>query len=398
MARPRRLNPGTGKVSRERDQRPLTLGIGERGGPDPLHAGRCLTPPPDASTIARFAAEVDARAGDARQRLGAELERYPGTDREQIELGLSRLEMQGHNFGILLREEHFVEWQNLGFRCQHRRCARGTLGNCWLTGIARATPFIMIALLTLSGCINTRHLELSYPLEHISLRVGTYNIRSGRSGQGIDLQRIADEISDAELDIVFLQEVDRHTNRSGRVDQADALAQMLGMHHTVATADRTMDGGALGNAILSRFPLTQTGGQRLPGSVFRVRRAAAYAVVEGPAEVRLLAVSTHFSLSTDDRTRSSRWLAEQVAVIDGPVVVGIDLNAGRYSRETEILGEALELSRPMSTYPAGDPRLALDRIGVAPADVTAITAVELGGVGGSDHRMVVAEIVIRTAR
>jgi len=88
------------------------------------------------------------------------------------------------------------------------------------------------------------------------------------------------------------------------------------MHWSYAVADRTMEGGTLGNAVLSRFPLDQEVGVRLPGNLFRVRRAAAYAVLEGSHDARILAISAHYSLNGLDRQKSSSWLVAELSDLE----------------------------------------------------------------------------------
>src|SRR5688572_7821086 len=65
-----------------------------------------------------------------------------------------------------------------------------------------------------------------------TLRVMTYNIHIARGlDDKIDLQRIANVIKRADVDVVALQEVDVKTRRSGSdVDQLKELAKLTGMH------------------------------------------------------------------------------------------------------------------------------------------------------------------------
>ncbi|MFP5299324.1 MAG: endonuclease/exonuclease/phosphatase family protein, partial [Actinomycetota bacterium] len=61
------------------------------------------------------------------------------------------------------------------------------------------------------------------------MRVATFNIHHGVGADGrCDLTRIARVIGALEADVVALQELDVGWERSGRVDQPAALAEMLG--------------------------------------------------------------------------------------------------------------------------------------------------------------------------
>lgn len=83
----------------------------------------------------------------------------------------------------------------------------------------------------------------------------TYNIRHGRGmDMVIDLERLADVIRKADADIVGLNEVDIETERSGGVDQAGRLGELLGMH-VVYGPNIEYQGGLYGNALLCRYPV-----------------------------------------------------------------------------------------------------------------------------------------------
>src|SRR5688572_17864158 len=65
----------------------------------------------------------------------------------------------------------------------------------------------------------------------VTVRVLTYNIRHGEGMDRVyDLVRLADIMRATEPDLIALQEVDRGTERSGRTDQLEVLAGLLGMH------------------------------------------------------------------------------------------------------------------------------------------------------------------------
>ena len=64
------------------------------------------------------------------------------------------------------------------------------------------------------------------------MRVVTYNIKHGRGNDDVvDLARTAAVLRSLTPDIIGLQEVDNRAERSGKVDEAEALGQALGMHH-----------------------------------------------------------------------------------------------------------------------------------------------------------------------
>ncbi|HEY6739964.1 MAG TPA: endonuclease/exonuclease/phosphatase family protein [Actinopolymorphaceae bacterium] len=104
------------------------------------------------------------------------------------------------------------------------------------------------------------------------LRALTYNIHHGAdSADVLDLERIAALIEDLEVDLVGLQEVDRHWgDRSDNVDQPAWLGERLGMHH-VYGANLDLDPvepgqprRQYGTAVLSRWPITSWSNTFLP--------------------------------------------------------------------------------------------------------------------------------------
>ncbi len=131
-------------------------------------------------------------------------------------------------------------------------------------------------------------------------------------------------------DVICLQEVwsDDDTN------QADSIAGQLGLHAAVSAP--AGDGLRLGNAILSRHPITDTTVHRLPGAEGkRANRTALVARIDAPFG-ELTMVSTHLAYRFDESALRSEQLAEICRIVAGergdpehafpPIVCG-DLNA-----------------------------------------------------------------------
>ena len=108
------------------------------------------------------------------------------------------------------------------------------------------------------------------------MRLVAYNIQFGLGRDGrYDLARIAAEVRDA--DVIALQEVDRHWQRSGCVDSPAVLAAHLPEHHWVYGANLDMDASyrdaterlvnrrrQFGTMILSRLPIVSSRNHLLP--------------------------------------------------------------------------------------------------------------------------------------
>src|SRR5207302_2290017 len=109
-----------------------------------------------------------------------------------------------------------------------------------------------------------------------SMRLVTYNIQFGLGRDGRhDLSRIAAKVRDA--DIIALQEVDRHWQRSGCVDSPAVLASHLPEYHWVYGANLDMDASyrdatdrlvnrrrQFGTMMLSRLPIVSSRNHLLP--------------------------------------------------------------------------------------------------------------------------------------
>lgn len=90
------------------------------------------------------------------------------------------------------------------------------------------------------------------------LRVVTWNIHKciGGVDRRYDLDRVTNVLIEQEPDICLLQEVAEDMPRSRFHDQAELLSEALEMPHVAYGPEHRFRMGGYGNAILSRFPLT----------------------------------------------------------------------------------------------------------------------------------------------
>lgn len=152
----------------------------------------------------------------------------------------------------------------------------------------------------------------------------TFNIRHGRGMDNeIDLSRIARVITDAGADLVALNEVDRHTRRSGGVDQAKELAHLLGMEHAYSPSIR-YQGGEYGNAVLSRWSIKAPRVHKLPELGPEVR-SLIHAPIAWQGEVLHFFV-THLGLCDDEQRAQLRAIAKLLQATPGPKILAGDFN------------------------------------------------------------------------
>ncbi len=236
--------------------------------------------------------------------------------------------------------------------------------------------------------------------------VATFNIHHGAGPDDrLDLEHVADVIADNELDIVGLQEVDRHWGeRSDFVDQAGWLAERLDMH-VVFGANLDEDppeAGAprrqYGTAILSRFPIVDSRNVALPRPEGGEQRGLLEAVVRVRG-VPLHFYSTHLQHNSQvERLAQADAVNEVLADVDRPVVLVGDLNAEPGTPEIERLTTRLYDTWPVAgdgdghTYDVLTPHARIDYV-LASDEVHARSA-RVIDTDASDHLPVAVDVVI----
>ncbi|MCI0707048.1 MAG: endonuclease/exonuclease/phosphatase family protein, partial [Ignavibacteriae bacterium] len=115
--------------------------------------------------------------------------------------------------------------------------------------------FRLLFVVLVIGLVGAGCATHQLPSEKNILRVLTYNIHHGEGTDGkIDIERIATLIKDSRADIVALQEVDRWTKRTGRIDIMSELVDRTDMAYAFGKTIE-IDSGDYGNGILTRYPI-----------------------------------------------------------------------------------------------------------------------------------------------
>lgn len=236
------------------------------------------------------------------------------------------------------------------------------------------------------------------PQSTTAMTVVSYNIKHGRGNDNVvDLSRTAGVLRSLAPDLVGLQEVDDLVTRSGGVPEAAWLGQALGLHHAFG---RFMDyqGGAYGMAILSKFPIVSTQSVQLPeGNEPRVALAVE---VELPGQQRLMVVNVHFDWVDDDRFRfaQAQTLTRFLDGLTLPYVLLGDFNDVPESRTLALFKararEAVKPAEDRLTFSSTTPEKEIDFIFTAPAARWSGSAKVITEPLVSDHRPVVASLVL----
>lgn len=194
---------------------------------------------------------------------------------------------------------------------------------------------VALALAGASACASARATHADRAAGVVVL---SWNIHAGKDADRADnLERVAATIRESGADVVLLQEVDRETERSGRVDQLAVLERLTGLRGRFG---RTLDyqGGGFGIAVLSRWPIVRdsmvpliieppsvrAGGSREPRGVLHV-------VIDAPGG-SLHVLNTHLDAEREDSAR--RQEVAQVAAFarrlrdaGATIIAGGDFNA-----------------------------------------------------------------------
>ncbi|MBF9255705.1 endonuclease/exonuclease/phosphatase family protein [Pontibacter sp. 172403-2] len=232
--------------------------------------------------------------------------------------------------------------------------------------------FILAAFSMVTSCSEKTVSNASAASGKNQLRVMTYNIHhanppsKAESGE-IDLDAIANTIRNQNPDIVALQEVDVNTGRSGPVNQAEAIAEKLGMH---AYFGRAIDygGGYYGVAILSKYPLTETTVTHLPEEADPKAedRVLTTAKITLPGGKAIRFGSTHLDVrSAGNRDQQVRTINDIAAKEKIPFIVAGDFNATPESSAIAELDKRFTrtcISDCAPTIPVNNPTRTIDFI------------------------------------
>jgi endonuclease/exonuclease/phosphatase family metal-dependent hydrolase len=213
----------------------------------------------------------------------------------------------------------------------------------------------------------------------------------------IHLPRIAEVLRQLSPDIVTLQEVDRCCSRSGGVDQAATLGDLLQMNACHGEF-LPLEGGSYGMAVLSRYPFIATFPHRLPeGDEPRCALEAVIALDEGRSYLSVVGIHN----DTQGRIRKAQvqTLVEALQDRTHPIILAGDFNETQSDPSLQWLahtGWHILDKQGKSTWPAPQPTRDIDFV-VIQGDIPreGIRCDVCDESLASDHRPVVAMIPLR---
>lgn len=255
-----------------------------------------------------------------------------------------------------------------------------------------------LGLLALVAIISCSPPDGTAPGGHDPIRVATYNIRHGVGMDGhLMLDRTADALAQLDADLIALEEVDQQVARSGDIDQAATLGDMLDMEQAFA-AFMDYDGGRYGLALLSRHPIASAIPIALPPGP-EEPRVALHARVVLPGADTVSVYVVHFDWLDSDTARFAQatTLLSQVADQTEPWLIMGDFNDQPGSRTLQLFAAhgAVADKPPANrfTFPADHPVSEIDHL-VTSHHGWRVSDVAVGSdTISSDHRSVSATLL-----
>lgn len=204
------------------------------------------------------------------------------------------------------------------------------------------TYFLLIAVLfSLTSCLQGQQKAQ----DQTSFTVLSYNIHHCNppsKPDTINVEAIAQVILDMQPDLVALQEVDVHTERSGKeLNQAEALAKITNMHFYFKESIPYM-GGSYGLAILSKFPVLESEGYDLPTleETNAEPRSLALVTIQLPNQQKLRFGCTHLDFSNAaNNLLQAREIVKLSSEESMPLIIAGDFNAEPQSESIAYLDQ-----------------------------------------------------------
>ncbi|MGO4886921.1 endonuclease/exonuclease/phosphatase family protein [Anaerobacillus sp. MEB173] len=240
----------------------------------------------------------------------------------------------------------------------------------------------------------------------LKLKLMSFNIHHGKgTDKTVDLKRIAQVIRNSKSDIIGLNEVDRHFSaRTEYIDQLAWLAEELelnavyGPSITLTSSVNKQQKRQYGNALLSRFPITESSNHLFQSSFAENRSLLESKILINNTIINVFV--THFSLNSYIQKRQTRFFLSHIKKMNEPIILLGDLNIKPHSKRWEELHNYLidcwSVNKTYSgfTYPSKSPKKRIDYIFVSPNLQIDLASTIMDYPTASDHLPLQASIKI----
>lgn len=232
--------------------------------------------------------------------------------------------------------------------------------------------------------------------EPLKLKILTYNIQHGVGIDGeLNLDRIVKVIKNSDADVVGLNEVDIRMKRSRFQNQIKYIANKLGMNFAFGTSFRTLAGG-YGNAILSKYPITNASNYILPTDKpsrniinKEENRSLLRTEIEVAPGKTFYFLTTHLSLNVNIRENQLKKINSLTLKLDKPYLLMGDFNSD-LNFQYDLNLNIKQVIEGIKTYPASNPQKEIDRY-FSSTDIKVVDSYAIFS-KASDHLPVFIEI------
>lgn len=225
-----------------------------------------------------------------------------------------------------------------------------------------------------------------------TIRFASYNILHGKQDDE-GMRGIAKNITENQIDIIGIQEIDRGTRRSGGRDTLKLLSEATGYEYYAFFKTISYGGGDYGIGILSRYPIISTKKLLLDDSDGAEKRALGYAKIDlNGREISFFVTHLSFDFA-EGRVRQIRQIGEILAEYDDFVLAG-DFNTSDFGIYESIAGAKTLNKReaPVVTFP--EDLSSIDNI-VYSADSWSFGDINRVTESYSDHYMIWGEATLK---
>ena len=173
---------------------------------------------------------------------------------------------------------------------------------------------------------------------NLSLRLGTYNIKS-MSYSKEALLDFNQDISNLDLDVICLQEVDKNAWRSGNYDMLKEMAEANGYPYYHFYSTMWILNGYYGLGILSKYPISEVSSQLLPNSLLKEPRILTKTKISFAGK-QINIYNTHLTYENNDYRKAQMDFVKEAVDFDDYSILAGDFNSFGMNTNFEIEGIA----------------------------------------------------------